>query len=268
MLHTVGQRMAGQVSLSGVQRKISAGLSSDRLTLQVGTQGGQFILKPATATYPALPENEHLSMRLAKLLDVETPLCGLVPMQDGSLSYIVHRFDRPWTGGKRRQEDFCQLSGRPAKDKYTGSAELCARLVRANVAEPLVDLLQLYRMFICAWCMGNGDLHLKNLSVFDADGGLTKITPAYDLVNTRLTIRDDTLALPIQGRKARLRRADWLAFAAYCAIPTAAAARALTRPAARLPQVIALIQRSYLPEPMRLAYLDFGRKARSFRAGM
>lgn len=64
-LHTAALAMVGHTSLSGAQKKISVNLSADRETLQVAAGAGRFILKPHTETYPALPENEHVTTRLA-----------------------------------------------------------------------------------------------------------------------------------------------------------------------------------------------------------
>ena len=129
-LHTAALAMVGHTSLSGAQRKISVNISSDRHTLQVAAGGSRFILKPQTGTYPALPENEHLTMRLAVLSGLEVGSCGLIELQDKSLGFIVRRFDRRDDGTKVRQEDFCQLAEKSPKEKYDGSAELCVRLLR------------------------------------------------------------------------------------------------------------------------------------------
>ena len=72
-LHALGLAMAGRTSLSGVQRKISVGLSTDRMTLQLCVEGGSHILKPQAQSYPALPENEHLTMQLAAESQIEVP---------------------------------------------------------------------------------------------------------------------------------------------------------------------------------------------------
>lgn len=50
--------MVGHTSISGIQRKISVGLSRDRSTLQVAIEGGRYVLKPQAQTYPHLPEND------------------------------------------------------------------------------------------------------------------------------------------------------------------------------------------------------------------
>ena len=59
-LHTAALAMVGHTSLSGIQKKISVNLAADRETLQVAAEGGRYILKPQTETYPGLPENELL----------------------------------------------------------------------------------------------------------------------------------------------------------------------------------------------------------------
>lgn len=239
--------MVGRSSLSGIQKKISVNLSADRETLQVAAEGGRYILKPQTETFPALPENEHVTTCLAQLVEIEVAPFGMVSLADESLAYVSKRFDRLPDGRKRRQEDFCQLAEKPAKDKYDASAELCVRLVRNYATEPLIEILKLFRMFLFAWWSGNGDLHLKNLSILVDEQGIIRLTPAYDLVCTRLVIPDDQLALPIVGRKDKLTRNNWLEFAEYCEVPEKAAVRMIDQQAAALTNAVTLIDSSFLP---------------------
>jgi serine/threonine-protein kinase HipA len=246
-LHTAALAMVGHTSLSGIQKKISVGLSADRATLQVAAEGGRYILKPQTETYPHLPENEHATTQLAALLGIEVAANGLVTLKDGSLAFVVRRFDRLADGRKLRQEDFCQLAEMPPKDKYEGSAELCVRLLRKYATEPLVEILKLYRLLLFTWCSGNGDMHLKNLSLLRAEDGVIGLTPAYDLVCTRLVIADDHLALPVVGKEDRLTRANWLAFARYCSLPERVATRVLDEFAQAAPRAAELVERSFLP---------------------
>lgn len=246
-LHTAALAMVGHTSLSGVQKKISVGLSADRETLQVEAEGGRYILKPQTETYPFLPENEHVTTQLARLVDIEVAPSGLVSLKGGSLAYVVRRFDRLPTGKKLRQEDFCQLAEKSPKEKYDGSAEFCVRLLRKYATEPLVEILKLYRLMLFIWWSGNGDMHLKNFSLLTGEDGITRLTPAYDLVCTRLVIPNDPLALPIVGKKDRLDRADWLEFAKYCNLPEKPAMRVLDDLTAATDKATALIDRSFLP---------------------
>lgn len=253
-LHTAALAMVGHISLSGIQKKISVGLTADRETLQVVAEGSRYILKPQTETYPSLPENEHATTQLAKLAGVEVAANGLVTLKDGSLAYVVRRFDRLANGRKVRQEDFCQLAEKSPKEKYDGSAELCVRLLRKYATEPLVEILKLYRLMLFIWLTGNGDMHLKNFSVLAGEDGLVRLTPGYDLVCTRLVIPNDPLALSVVGKKDRLGRGDWMQFAAYCGLPEKAAARVLDQMAAVLKPGTELIGRSFLPAEQMKAF--------------
>lgn len=249
-IHTAALAMVGRTSLSGVQKKISVNLSADRKTLQVAASGGRYILKPQTETFPALPENEHVTTRLAQLAEIEVGRFGIVSMKDGSLAYIVRRFDRLPDGGKLRQEDFCQLAEKSPKEKYDGSAELCVKVLRRFTTEPPIEILKLYRLLVFSWWTGNGDMHLKNFSLFaDSPGpaSIIRLTPAYDLVCTRLVIPDDTLALPIAGKKDNLNHGSWMKFAKYCELPEKTALRVLEKQASILAKSLELLDRSFLP---------------------
>lgn len=246
-LHTAALAMVGHTSLSGVQKKISVNLTADRETLQVAAEGGRYILKPQTEAFPSLPENEHVTTCLAQLVDIEVPSFGMVPLSDGSLAYISRRFDRLPDGRKLRQEDFCQLAEKSPKDKYEGSAELCARLVRKHATEPLIEVLKLYRLLVFAWWSGNGDMHLKNFSLLIDSQGIMRLTPAYDLVSTQLVIPNDPLALPVIGKKSKLTRSTWLEFAEYCGISEKTAVRVLEKQASITAAASELIDACFLP---------------------
>ncbi len=253
-LHTAALAMVGHTSLSGIQKKISVNLSADRETLQVAAGEGRYILKPQTETYPALPENEHVTTRLAQLAEIEVGDFGLVALKDGSLAYVVRRFDRLAGGGKLRQEDFCQLSELSPKEKYDSTGERCAKLVQKLATEPLVETLKFYRLLVFVWWSGNGDMHLKNFSLIVDQQGIVRLTPAYDLLCTRLVIDDDPLALAVMGKKDNLDRADWLAFADRCRLPEKTAQRVLDKQASVLPEAGDLIERSFLPAEMKKQY--------------
>ena len=259
-LHTAGLAMVGHTSLSGVQRKVSVKLSFDRATLQVAVEGGRYLLKPQTQVYPALPENEHATTRLAGLVGIGTPPSGLVPLKDDTPAFIISRFDRLPDGAKLRQEDFCQLAEKSPKDKYDGSSELCVRIVREYASEPLVEILKLYRALVFAWWTGNGDMHLKNFSLVASVDGRHRLSPAYDQVSTRLVINDDQLALSVCGKKDNLKRDTWLEFARYCEIPPRAAERVLAEHVAALDQALSLIERSCLPAELKDQYKELLRQ--------
>jgi serine/threonine-protein kinase HipA len=252
-LHTLALAMVGHVSLSGVQRKVSVGFDAARATLRVVVEGGHYLLKPQATVFPDLPQNEHVTTRIAALAAVEIPPCGLVRLADGSLGFLSRRFDRTETG-KRHVEDFCQLAGLSPKQRYEGSAERCGRLVLRYATEPGVEALRLLRMLVVAWWTGNGDLHLKNLSLLRDEGGRWRLSPAYDLVCTRLVLPDDQLALPVAGNRKAPTRREWLELAQSCGVPTRAAARVLGEVASATEPALALVERCQLPAAARTAY--------------
>ena len=67
----------GQSSLSGVQRKLSLEPSDDGRTLRAAIAGALYVLKPPSRDWDALPENEHLTMNLARLSGLATPPLGM-----------------------------------------------------------------------------------------------------------------------------------------------------------------------------------------------
>lgn len=253
-LYTVAQAMVGHTSISGVQRKISLGLTADRATLQVAIGRSEFILKPQAQTFPSLPENEHVSMRMAAAAGIEVPPFGLLKLPDGSLAYIVRRFDRIPPRAKLLQEDFCQLGELSPKQKYEGSAELCARLVHRFASEPIVEALKLFRRMVFTWWSGNGDMHLKNFALLRGPDGLFRLSPAYDLLCTSLVVRDEQLALAVGGNKRNVTPRQWLEYATYCKVSARAAVRTLREIRATLEPALRLIARSRLPSEMKETY--------------
>lgn len=266
-LHTVGLAMVGRSSLSGVQRKVSLRLSGPRATLRLEVGTGSYILKPQAQTFPHLPENEHVTLLLAAACGIDVADSCLIPLKDGTLAFLTRRFDRTAAGRKRRQEDFCQLAELPPKAKYEGSAELCFRLVRRYASEPGIDALRLYRLLLFCWWTGNGDAHLKNFSLFADDQGVQRLTPAYDLLSTRLVIADDPLALPVGGKRDGLTRRSWLELGTYAGLPAKVVTRELAAPARQLEAGEALVDRSFLPVAMKADYRALLRERAALLAG-
>ncbi len=253
-MHTAALLMIGHTSISGMQRKISVKLSDDRLALHVATEAGQYILKPDTKSFPEVPANEHVTMLIARAAKLEIPPCGLVRLADDSIAYIISRFDRT-EDGKLKVEDFCQLDELPPVAMFSGSSEACVRIVRRFATEPLLENLKLYRQFVFAYWIGNGDMHRKNLSLLTTADGIHVLSPAYDLLCTRLVMPQDQLALPIDGKKDRLKPETWRNFAHYCGIPARAASRVINEVVETRDQAASLINKSFLSSEMRERYI-------------
>lgn len=260
-------KMAGKMSISGAQEKVSLTLSSDKSSLEVAASGGKYILKPETSRFSSVPQNEQLTMLLAQLVSIEVPPLGLIRLKDGAIAYIVKRFDRLDDGSKLQVEDFCQLAEKRLRDKYDGSGELCVRVLRAHASEDIIELRKLYRLLLFSWWVENGDMHLKNFSLLTTPAGIRQLSPAYDLLCTKLVIPDDTLAMPIGGRDKNFTRRKWLDFAEYCGIPERAAKRLISEQVEALEPALRLVSASFLPTDMKEQYEVFLRHNTSVLVG-
>jgi len=247
-------KMAGKMSISGAQEKVSLLLSPDRTSLEVAARGGQYILKPEGVRFSAVPQNEQLSMQMARLSSIEVPEFGLIRLKEGSIAYIIKRFDRTDDGGKLPVEDFNQLAMKKLRDKYNGSGEECAKIIRKYATETLIEMQKFYRLMLFSWWMANGDMHMKNFSLITNHDGICRLSPAYDLVCTELVIPGDTLAMPIGGRVKNFTRRKWLDFAEYCEIPKRAAERLIADQIDVLAPSIELISKSFLSQEMKEEY--------------
>lgn len=246
------ERAAGKFSISGMQPKALVHLSADRTALEIVARAGTHILKPQNNRFPWVPENEHLSMALGRIVGLIIPDNGLFLLSDGSVAYVIRRFDRTpdEPPRKRRQEDFCQLSQRRGEDKDKSSAEECAKLVHRHASPPDIGARQLFRQMLLSYWIGNGDLHLKNLSLVEADDGTMQLSPAYDLLSTGFYNQHE-LSLPVGGKKTKVTRRNWLEYAElHCKIPRPEAERILAEMLAHRDAALALVERSVLPEPV------------------
>jgi len=211
------QDSVGKLSISGVQPKLSVKFDKKRCELIPIPMGGDYILKPQPQAFPHLPENEQCCMDIAEAFGIDVPEHCLLPLSDSSLVYIVKRFDREGHQ-KKHQEDFSQILG---KDKYAGSVEQIGKKLKDISAVPGLDIQFLFERVVFNFLIGNGDAHLKNFSINYDQENQIRLSPAYDIVCSKLVIpREDDSALMINGKKHKLSRKDFDAFADYLKIPT------------------------------------------------
>lgn len=102
-------------------------------------------------------------------------------------------------------------------------------------------------------------MHLKNFSVIVRDNVVT-LSPAYDLLNSTLVLEkaEEETALPLNGKKKNLTHKLWLDY--FCS-------ERLGLPDRQIESILAdfrkahptwhqFIDRSFLPEPKKVAYHD------------
>ena len=258
------ERMHLGLIVPRVQKKLSLHLTTGqepRLMLVNAPTG--YIFKPQTNEYPALPEAEHLIMRMARDTGIKTVPFALLstPLGGGSYAYITRRIDRVLPAGRNRalrllaMEDFCQLDGRLTQDKYHGSYERCARIIKRWSQRPGLDLSELFLRLVFSYAVGNSDMHLKSISLIETspESGVYVLSDAYDLlpVNIILPEDKDQFALTMNGKKRNLSRKDFMVFAESCGIPTKTAVKLIQSVMDRLSWYIELCRTSFLPVGMK-----------------
>ena len=253
------QVIRAQTSLTGVQPKLSLNLNKhdgcNRLTI-VGLWG-DYIFKPQTEAYPQLPENEDLTMHLAEAAKIKVVPHSLIRLSDGKLGYITKRIDRTKNGEKIDMEDMCQLTLHPTEYKYKSSYEQIARTITKYSSTPKLDLTNYMQLLLYCFVTGNNDMHLKNFSLYRPEKDYL-LAPAYDLLNTTIVNPKDKeeLALPLSGRKTKLRVADFLNTARTIGLEESVVLRLINGLQKALPKWQVLIQSSFLDENMKKAYQE------------
>jgi len=198
---------ASKISIQGVQPKLSARINTNQQVFEIVDRNGQFILKPPNPLFPSVPENEDLTMRLAKLAGIDIPLHGLLYSKDGRYTYFIKRFDRLPRAKKLAVEDFAQLSGMSRDTKYNSSMEKVAGIIEKYCTFPVPEKAKLFRLTCFNFLIGNEDMHLKNFSLINRNGKI-ELTPAYDLLNTTILLKNpaEEMALPVMGKKSKINR--------------------------------------------------------------
>ena len=253
------QVIQAQTSLTGVQPKLSLNLhkheGSNRLTI-VGLWG-DFIFKPQTDAYPELPENEDLTMHLAEAARIKVVPHSLIHLADGSLGYITRRIDRTKKGEKIDMEDMCQLTLHPTEYKYKSSCEQIAKAIAAYSSTPRLDLVNFMQVLLFSFVTGNNDMHLKNFSLYRPKA-LYQLSPAYDLLNVAIANPKDKeeMALSINGKKARIKLADFLKASDTMGIEQRVTLGLINGLRDAMPAWIDLINDSFLSDEMKQNYLD------------
>ena len=195
------------ITLPGVQPKLSLGwikntLENDhngRLTIMDALEG-LYILKPQNTQYEQMPENEHLSMKLAELFKIEVVPSNMIRLASGELCYLTKRIDRKSDHTKMHMIDFLQIM--ELEDKYLGTMENLGKTIGELSVNTLMDKLRFFELTLFNFLIGNNDMHLKNFSMWLSEMGWV-LSPAYDLLNVKIVLPNDKdeTALLLGGKK-------------------------------------------------------------------
>ena len=202
---------AKKLSIQGVQPKLSAVISVVNQQFEIVDQFGNYIIKPQNDIFPELPQNEDVTMKMAKVYGLDVPLHGLIYSKDGSLSYFIKRFDRYGRGKKHATEDFAQLTGNSRDTKYNYTMEKLVKVIEEYCTFPAIEKADFFKRILFCFITGNEDMHLKNFSVI-TKAGKTNLTPVYDFINSSISINNpqEELALSLKGKKSNFKATELL----------------------------------------------------------
>ncbi len=204
------------VAITGVQPKLSLYLEKNKQNIRftLVDNKSNFIIKPQNKIYNSLPENEDLCMNLSSVFGLKTAKHGLVRLESENLAYITQRFDRI-KDNKLASEDLCQLTETLTEHKDRGSYEKIGKTIKQYSSQAGFDVLSFFELVLFSYIIGNGDMHLKNFSMFENINNSFILSPAYDLVSTHLVIRNEKeqTMLTLNGKKNKITIQDFDIFA-------------------------------------------------------
>ena len=248
------------ITVPGVQPKLSLGLiktalengHKGRLTIMDALEGN-YILKPQNVDYPQMPENEHLSMKLAELFKIDIVPVNMIRLQSGELCFITKRIDRNPDGSKNHMIDFLQIL--ELADKYMGTMEKLGKTIGDLSSNTLLDKLRFFESTVFNFIIGNNDMHLKNYSMFLSEMGWV-LSPFYDLLNVKMILpkdKEDT-ALLLGGKKENFNKGYFDRLGAGLKLNDKQINAVYKRLQEWLPKAIQLINISFLDSDKQEAY--------------
>jgi len=193
-----------RISISGVQEKLSFVLEKNVLRLTKEGEQGNYILKPIPRDLKKVdqvPANEHLTMQIARqVYGLNTAENAMIFFKNGSPAYITKRFDVKEDGAKWGIEDFATLAGKTKDNagpnfKYEYSYEEAGLLIQQYVSAWRIEIEKYFSLVLFNFLFSNGDAHLKNFSLIESSKGDYLLSPAYDLLNTKMHVDDSDFAL-------------------------------------------------------------------------
>jgi len=249
------------IAVPGVQAKLSMSLvknnkdkSNTRLTV-VGALGGHYIFKPPSDKFPEMPENEHVTMRIAESMGIKIVPSSLVRLSSGELSYITKRVDRTEAGLKIHMIDMFQIT--EAFDKYRSSMEKVGKALGEFSSNTLLDKTFYLDLALFSFLTGNNDMHLKNFSMIESPSGWV-LSPAYDLLNVKIIFPEDTeeLALTLAGKKKKLKREHFEQLGEGLGLTPKQIKGSFNRMFKNKLKAFDWIDKSFLSNDMKIAYKD------------
>ena len=201
------ERFAIRSGVSGVQPKILL-KAHNKTTMKFE----HYIVKSWEDNYPNLALNEYFCMKACFYANLPTPEFYI---SDDFKMFIMKRFDileNSYLGF----EDMCVLTARGTEQKYDGSYEEIARVIK-DVISPQKrkeSLKIFFKALFMNHLLKNGDGHLKNYGIlYKTDFEDSYLAPIYDVITTKVYIKNDIPALRLSDGKLWWKEKTYKTFA-------------------------------------------------------
>jgi len=201
-------RFAIKSGISGVQPKLLL-KAHNKTTMKFE----HFIVKSWENSYPNLAINEYFCMRAIQNANLPTPEFYL---SDDLKIFIMKRFDVDENNSYLGFEDMCVLTARGTEQKYDGSYEEIARVIKDIISpqKRKESLKILFKATIMNHLLKNGDGHLKNYGIlYKNDFHDSYLAPIYDVITTTIYIKNDIPALRLSDGKLWWKEKTYKTFA-------------------------------------------------------
>lgn len=158
-------------SLGGLRPKCTVVDDEGRLSI------GKF---PSIRDERSVTRGEVLALRLAAMAGIDAASASVVD-SDGLPVALVRRFDRPDGGGRLMYVSAATMLGVDPSDGAEHSYTDIVDALRRHGASPREDIEELWRRIAYSILITNVDDHILNHGFLHADGGLWRLSPAFDV---------------------------------------------------------------------------------------
>lgn len=130
------------------------------------------------------------------------------------------------------------------------------KIILKYSSQPGLDAITFFDLNLFCFLTGNADMHLKNFSLMRNDANEMVLSPAYDLLSTRLLMAEDKeeMALTVNGKKARIKREDFIALGKNLQIPEKVIDSSFLRLLKHIPEMKDIVNSSFLSAKLQKRY--------------
>jgi serine/threonine-protein kinase HipA len=202
-LRSEAVKYAAGLPFSGRSPKLLLNLNLKLNSFYIAPAKGKFILKPQSVNFASLPENESLTMHLAKEAGIEIPDCGLLLCLDNTFSFFVKRFDITRKKENIHIESFESLSG-----ENNTSLETLPEIIDKHCTFPVLEKIKLFRVVLFNYLIGNTNAHSGKFSL-ETCNDIIKFSPFYGMRNTVIINNSSgEFVLSVNNKKTNLDKID------------------------------------------------------------